>query len=508
MPDNGRVIRMQENTVWLSPADDFEVFEWGGQCMRIGDIAKPRGSVNPTYCQDPRNTGVQITGVVRGLPGLPTTELVMKEIQRDEKADELENCPWHIDRRTHCKDLDQYNAWEKIRRICGGYITDRTDQGSTFDADDTENLITMAVTGSSDVISIYRTAVSVDQAPESIAAQWVAASVCHGERCAGRCDSETECVIAIVSTLVAAGTAHLMVNTRGGHPSYWTDYAITEFDGDDARDVICLGDFILVVGDNNNDSAFVRSLDQGVTLTAIAGSADMTANPVTKMDAITQAWLLAVGENGYIYGSTNQGSDWETLDAGIVTTQDYNNIKIARNNPLVAYAVGDSNAIAKTENGGETWFALTGPSPTDNLWGLYILNERHILVGNDDGELWESSDGGETWSQQDDLPGLTSTAGETIIKEIVSCGCGVLYLIVKTTTFTSFSVGAEQYVYRNVDKGASGRWFLPEGGKLDVDKVTSTTSQTPEDIVCCGPNRALIVGGETSTPTGFAALLA
>ena len=41
---DGSVITKQQNTVYLKPAADFSPFEWGGKCMRVGDITKSDGA--------------------------------------------------------------------------------------------------------------------------------------------------------------------------------------------------------------------------------------------------------------------------------------------------------------------------------------------------------------------------------------------------------------------------------------------------------------------------------
>lgn len=500
---SGRIIKQSENTVYLRAADGFDPFDWGGKCMRIEDITKPRPSLNPTYCQNPRTGAPELEGTLQTLAGLPTSSLVMKESLFDSVAENLENCFWDIDRRTYCKDLDYWNGWEKIRRICAGKVNTRTDNGSSYDADEAENLVTLPIIGSGDVITIRRVAVSVQQAPEAVAASWVAASVCHGEKCGSRCDHEKQCVIAMVSTMVAAASPHLLINNAGGAPGYWTDITLTEWTVDGANDVVCLGDFVLIVSDGEANP-FLRSYDLGATRVELAGNADMVTNPPRCLHALDQSFVVAGAENGYIYGTSDAGTTWDTLDAGVATTQDINKVRICKTNSAVIYAIGQGNALIKSENGGETFFALTGPAVGDNLTALWIYDENHLLIGDDDGELWESSDGGETWTQQEALPEVTAAAGTTIIRDIAGCGCGVLWLIWGDTSVTSFTVDTEQYLFRNVDNGASGRWFVPENGELQANRA-----QTPNAVVCCGPNRALVVGGEVAgVATGFVALAA
>lgn len=502
MAGTGNVVKLNSNVVYAKDAISFDPFVWAGECAYLGDITKPKKGRNPTYCQDARNGGIQITGTSQTLQGLPTTSLTIKEVIKDALASDLEDCLWHFDRRTYYCDYDQWNKWEKIRRICLGGATERTDNGSSIDADDVDGMTSLAVTGT-DVSNIYHVAIAVQTAIDSILAPWLDVDVCHGERCKSKCGSDNECVIATVSALVAGGSPYLAVNTRGGHQSYWTSYALTEWTTDDAIAVLCLGDFLLIASEATVDSQFLRSYDRGVTRTELTGNTDMATNPVTCLDAINQAFVVAGGQNGYLYGSTDNADSWETLEAGAATTEDINKVLIVADDPSIIYAIGDNNAMLKSENGGGSFFAITGPSVGDNLTSIYALNENHILVGNDDGELWQTEDGASTWTLQSTWPGLTPGAGTTVVRDIAGCGCGVLWAIVADTSVTSFSTDTEQRLYRNVDGGASGRWYLEENG--DMDGILN--GHEPYAVACCGPNRAVVVGGDaTGLTSNFVAV--
>ena len=54
-------------------------------------------------------------------------------------------------------------------------------------------------------------------------------------------------------------------------------------------------------------------------------------------------------------------------------------------------------------------------------------------------------------------------------------------------------------IYRNVDGGANGRWYRPEG--ITIEGVYHVPFYWPEAIACCGANRAVAVGGDTDEAT-------
>jgi hypothetical protein len=126
-----------------------------------------------------------------------------------------------------------------------------------------------------------------------------------------------------------------------------------------------------------------------------------------------------------------------------------------------------------------TGTAGTGPT------ALWVVNQSIVLVGTDAGEIFQTLDGGTTWTEQTDLPGATVKANVTI-NDFDGCGCDVIYMVARE------SGGAGDRIYRNVDGGAQGRWYEPP----DIDAPTAGAGPV-DAITCCGPNHAVGVGGAT-----------
>ncbi len=192
-----------------------------------------------------------------------------------------------------------------------------------------------------------------------------------------------------------------------------------------------------------------------------------------------------------MYRSTDAARSFETVDAGAATTQNLTRVMIARDNPQVAYAVGAAAAIIKTENGGETWFSLTATPAAGIIYGLYVKDQYNVIIVDASADIFTTSDGGATWTaKQEDPPGFPTTITHC---DITACGCDEFYM-----TATD---GAVNRVYRNVYGGADGYWFY---------RSTDHWEALPDDpyaVACCGPNRAIVVGGNAST-TNFVYLLA
>jgi photosystem II stability/assembly factor-like uncharacterized protein len=323
----------------------------------------------------------------------------------------------------------------------------------------------------------------------------VAVASLNGEGCAKGCAEADECAFAVVSTLGNEGSPWFYVNQQGGQHSQWVGHGLTGWLTHDPTDIAGVKAFIIIV---NGQEALplARSQDYGATHAYLSGNTDMATHAPYAVDLLAPNHIVLVGADGYAWLSTDYGETWTTVEAGGATTEDLTKVVICRQNPSVIYAIGTSNAIIKSENGGYTWVALTGPSAGDDLIALEVLNQNDLLVGNDDGELWYSTDGGETWTMQAELP---STPANAKVTAISCCACGsvekagVCYLTMEDTGLATI----EHVVYRNAGWGPA-QWEI-ETGFDDLALV-------PEDVVCCDNNRALVVGGN-GTNEGFTGLI-
>lgn len=310
--------------------------------------------------------------------------------------------------------------------------------------------------------------------------------VCRPDKCPG-CDPQEDCVLVTVSNKVTAtGPPYLYINEDGGDLDRWqTGIALANWTtaSEEPTSVLCLGDFILVT--SNVAGAVYYTDDLGTTLVEhVEAGWTGTAPGPNSSDAIDQSFIVLVHDSGHISGSYDAGRSWEWLDDGHATGVTLNRVMIARDNPQVIYAIGVANTVVKTENGGQNWFTQTGPCAGDAITALWVKDQFHVLVANDDGEVFETSDGGESWLTQDSLPELPPGATVVIGQDMVGCGCDGLWLI---TGLTGGIDTTYHRIYRNVDGGASGRWYIPKEVKMP--------SYAPQGVACCDINTAIVVGG-------------
>jgi photosystem II stability/assembly factor-like uncharacterized protein len=124
-----------------------------------------------------------------------------------------------------------------------------------------------------------------------------------------------------------------------------------------------------------------------------------TASPaIWDLEFITSEKGFAVGSysRAYISRTTNGGINWTSDNIFLGTAQSVYRIKFY--NTTLGFAIGGSNVILKTSDGGDTWNTIT-VSQNSNivLRDIAIASENKILIIGIN-TLYKSEDGGLNWT--------------------------------------------------------------------------------------------------------------
>lgn len=111
--------------------------------------------------------------------------------------------------------------------------------------------------------------------------------------------------------------------------------------------------------------------------------------------AYTNTNIIAVGDQGKILASKNDGQDWSIIPSGISEPL----ISIKMTDDQIGYIIGYYGSMLKTETGGDSWFPVKVP----DLTYPYVNNMHFVssLVGYifGEGKLYKTTDGAKNWKK-------------------------------------------------------------------------------------------------------------
>lgn len=157
-------------------------------------------------------------------------------------------------------------------------------------------------------------------------------------------------------------------------------------------------------------------------------------------------WI--VGNTGHIYFSDDITAGVTVQDAGVVTGQNLNAIHGYDENSLIA--VGVANALVLTRDGGQNWALIVPPDTVGVILNTcWMRTEDEWFIGDANGQLWYTRDGGDNWEEKT-FPG----SGTGMVRDIVFATPTVGYM-------AHSIVGPAGRILRTIDGGNS--WYiLPE----------------------------------------------
>jgi len=419
-------------------------------------------------------------------PGNVSATLSMKRLRGDRLKTTLRKCFWIFDKRTQCNELDDPTLWNEIERVYYAKVGTRTTTPGTKIMDaNAEEMVNFDITALED-FDIYRVHLESALVDAAVPHIFKSVSACHGERCVNCGNAETEAVLVAGTEFVALGSPHIYVNEDGGNPGSWsTDITVSEWAAGDVDGIVCLGSWGAAVSITEAEVLYTR--DRFVTRVAYT-DAVLTAHPPAAIDASSQSFVVFVGAGGYIYLSRDGMATYEVSNAGTITALALDGVAIGPSNNQVVYVwTAADDVIIKTENAGETWYqvGLTGTAGGILSLAVHPDNSNLVLCGTDNGELFQSTDGGETWTEQGDLPGMTTKADVNIV-DIKPGGGGVWFL-------AAVEAAVSSRVYINYADGADGVWeyYNP----IDAEEYSVPVATPFIALAALSPNACVAVGG-------------
>ncbi|HET7153527.1 MAG TPA: YCF48-related protein [Candidatus Kapabacteria bacterium] len=234
-----------------------------------------------------------------------------------------------------------------------------------------------------------------------------------------------------------------------------------------------VGDSGIVYRTNNGKSWFVVQVSGLDPLRGIAFSPN---NP---------AIGLAVGREGAVKWTKNNGNTWAQDTVSMLQGRDYNAVCFTFSG--YCYMVGTGGAIYKYAN--NRWSAIQSPTKHD-LYAVYFADDNYGFVAGQAGVVYKTKDGGATWTTQNanttqDMYGIVVFRGATTFNGVDSVDATAGWI-----------VGNTGLVRRTTDGGVT--WLNDEPGSGGAFKSLHFTNRY--DGVIAGANGMIYAtkdGGKT-----------
>lgn len=388
-------------------------------CTMAGPIDQSLGDVTPIKCPSPDRFGVfDEVGFIQGEEGRPTTSLTaLYSIDLVTTLEELKRlrCPYdvHVNFGT-CTDPTEDDTFQKKvifeQSISTNYGTDEL--GAMSDADESQINETTDVSAKEFFSVVPLT--PVVRGEDVVTNPLNDVAICGAPEC-GDCDDENngcEVIYAVgASSPGSPGTAPDVIWSTDQAATLNSDEITTLDNTEDGDALGCVGDYVVVV--SNGDGGIHFKLKSDIN----AGTAALWTRNATNIAAggePNDIWSVGtfafiVGDGGYIYGLSNPIAGVTVLDAAQATTENLAAVHALNRN--FAVAVGANGTVIRTENQ-STWAAVTAAG-ADALQCIWIKDERTWWVGNDQGLIYYTLDGGTTWTLFTNVP-VTLTTVEDI----------------------------------------------------------------------------------------------
>jgi len=427
--------------------------------MKFNDPSQGLGDVEKIEAPDPNGAGRfieidEIQGaeerVSFGVMGRYPRSVVSDLKRISEKRCNLD-IQAHLGR---CRDPQDFTGgWEKIVFFEATKLTNYSTEnfgalGSDEDAATNESADTSAKVWYERVRLNFAERATADTFNEV-----VSIDVCDDAEC-GDCDEPSDgCQVVFAVQLAAGNSPGLspsVIYTDDGFTSDGVTFIDTLSSVQEPIDSECVGENFVVLSNDAGSLSYAPIAD---ILLGTESWAEVTTgievggepNAIVSIGA-RSTWI--VGDAGNIYFTADPTSGVTVQDAGVATSQNLADVDAYDADNVVA--VGASNAVVVTTNGGNTWAAVTGPAAGVALTAVAMRSASIWFVGDANGAVWYTLNSGTTWFRQG-LPALDYIEIEDI--KFATSSVGVVAATIS---------GPAGRMLGTIDGGNS--WYvLPEG---------------------------------------------
>lgn len=448
-------------------------------CMRLDALEQAYGDSEKIECPDPNNANQFIeVGEIQGAEERPTSSLIGRYPAKEAsvlKRIADRRCTSDVQMNIGiCNDVSLFNTFDKKLILEAARITNyATEALGALSSDERA-----AVNETGDIsIKLWYEVLALGfarRADSIITNEVIDVVICDQISCGACEDSSDGCQKIFAITLAAGGSpgtpADVVYSLDGG--ATWNADDIDTLDAaEDPTGVACVSGYLVVVS-NDSNSLHYADLDDfdGVTdptFTEVATGFVATGEPNDIWSNGNTAFV--VGDSGYVYILTDPTAGVTVIDAGVAVADDLQAVHAITDEFMVA--VGNAGSIVKTENGATV--AEVTPSPVGvgvNFTSIWIKsnNSDEWFIGGNDGNYYYTVNNGVTFTA-----GTFAGSGSGTVQDIAFATKSVGYLSHTTTA----PLGR---IFRTYDGGSTWN-LLPESGTLPAGDRFTAIAACEED---------------------------
>lgn len=281
----------------------------------------------------------------------------------------------------------------------------------------------------------------------------------------------------------SVGISASVVYTKDGWATSAKSILTTLAIGKHPTAMVAMGAYLVVFSNDDLSHSYVKIADllAGTGVWTKVSTGYVVAKGPNGAVNVTPNLTLIVGDGGYVYKMTDPTAAVTVVSAGVATTQILNRVDSIGDTTIVA--VGATNALLVSQDGGSTWSLVTGPNAGVTLLSVSCETFNRWFIGDAGGNLWYTLDGGSTWTSKV----FNALAGSGNVRDVNFVTQSVGYLV--------HDVAAVGYLYRTINGGNS--WFrVPEASGL-----TLPSNQRLNRLAACGSANLVFAAGLNSNGT-------
>lgn len=384
-----------------------------GAYMNIESASVPRlGGVTGVYVHDPASVGrYKPIATQKEAPELPsaTVNFLRRRGVLPRHLTTLGDCPaTFYEVSGDCKDLSDFHyGWsDMVKVLSAGVATSADEGGSSFDSDEK---IQDDIEFTFEVIYHIGKLTVSEKASTAVYSELVDAVFGSNDRCSdcGPANDGTKWLYALMKNTVASpGQAPSVVYTTDGGLTR-TDLAITSAASTDVPKAIgVVGNKLVVITYTaaSTGKIFYATINDK---TGVPGTWTSTTSGLVSAKSPTDMYIESprsiwiCGDGGYIYHTDDVTQGVDVIVAGTLSSDNLARID-GYDDTIVA--VGSNDAVLVSADRGENWSTSTTTPGLAGLQALCVYDEDRWFVGDSSGDSSYTEDGGNTWTAMT-LPG-------------------------------------------------------------------------------------------------------